>query len=253
MPTAELSAAQLAANQNNALKSTGPRTGEGKSVARYNARRHGLTGQFSCMSEGDEVAYKAFEAGIFVSLKPVGAYETQVAICITQNQWRLNRSRGVENNIYGRGHDRFSDLLEADSPAIHAAGTMADTQREESRIFSNIALYETRIHRMIDRDEKRLGELQAERKAAETLAFEEAELLVRYADFTNEPLTEVDLASNAENPDAVEVDGFVFSAAKIRAKISRDRDLANARKCASLNWDRAILEVWRDPSLLDVA
>ena len=37
---------QLRANQENARHSTGSRTEEGKARARYNARRHGLTGQF---------------------------------------------------------------------------------------------------------------------------------------------------------------------------------------------------------------
>src|SRR4051794_40922427 len=105
----DISAAQLAANQLNSQKSTGPKTERGKAVARYNARRHGLTGQFYCMSEQDEQAYESFETDMFNSLKPVGAYETQLAISITQDHWRLNRSRSVEFNLYGRGHDELTD------------------------------------------------------------------------------------------------------------------------------------------------
>src|SRR4051794_19573543 len=73
-----ISEAQLEANRANAQKSTGPRTEEGKAVARFNARRHGLTGQFYCMSESDEQAYHIFETSLMKDLKPLGAYETQI-------------------------------------------------------------------------------------------------------------------------------------------------------------------------------
>ncbi|MCU1328765.1 MAG: hypothetical protein JWN34_4135 [Bryobacterales bacterium] len=99
-----ISEMQLMANQANAQKSTGPRTDEGKATARFNARRHGLTGQFYCMSEGDEAAYRVFESNLLADLKPVGAYESQLAISVIQDQWRLNRSRGVEFNAFAQGH-----------------------------------------------------------------------------------------------------------------------------------------------------
>lgn len=101
-----ISELQLLANQLNGQKSTGPRTEAGKNIARFNARRHGLTGQFYCMSEGDEAAYSGFEVSMLTDLKPVGPCECQLAISIIQDQWRLNRSRGVEFNLIGIGHTR---------------------------------------------------------------------------------------------------------------------------------------------------
>jgi len=65
-----ISEAQLRANRANAQKSTGPRTEEGKARARFNARRHGLTGQFYCMSDEDEKAYKDFEIDILKTSSP---------------------------------------------------------------------------------------------------------------------------------------------------------------------------------------
>jgi hypothetical protein len=258
--TTEISAAQLAANQQNALKSTGPKTEEGKAVARYNARRHGLTGQFYCMSEADELAYQTFETDMLRTLKPVGAYENQIAISITQDHWRLNRSRAVEFNLYGRGHDQLTDQVDAPTENTHAAATMADTYRNDNRIFANIALYETRIHRMIVKNEKRLEELQVERKAAEKIARQEAELLIRFADLTEVSLQEVGLnPANGLNPDQFElngpqsnvrlipanglhddqflVNGFVFSATEIKAKLARQQRLENAKICATYGWD----------------
>src|SRR4051812_17505030 len=202
-PTAEISTAQLAANQANARKSTGPRTEEGKAKARYNARRHGLTGQFYCMSAQDEDAYQTFEANLLQDLKPVGHYEHQIAISIIQDYWRLNRSRATEHNLYGRGHDERAESVEAPSENTHAAAIMADTCRDDNRVFANIALYETRIHRMIVKNEKRLEEVQAERKAREKAAFEEAQLLVQCADFESATLAEVGLIVANDNQDVL--------------------------------------------------
>ena len=225
--TNEISAAQLAANQANAQKSTGPRTEEGKAVARFNARRHGLTGQFYCMSAQDEEAYDLFEAGFLKDLRPVGHYENQIAIAIIQDYWRLNRSRATESNLYGRGHDQRAAVTDAPE-STHAAATMADTHRDDHRVFANIALYETRIQRMISRNEKRLAELQAERKTGEKQAAEKAELLLRFADFVDDPA--------AAAPELT-VDGFVFSTADLVAKIKLEQRLECAKICAASAWD----------------
>jgi hypothetical protein len=245
--TTETSATQRIANQRNAQKSTGPRSEDGKNNAKFNARRHGLTGQFYCMSEGDEIAYKAFEARMLPSLRPEGAYEIQLAISITQDQWRLNRSRSIEHNLYGQGHDEFAETTNACSPNVQVASTMADTFREGDRTFANIALYETRIHRMIAKNEKRLAELRAEREAAaaqireaEAQARHEAELLVRLAKFETEGFNQDGVVSpEVRIGEAVEVNGFVFSTAQIRVDIARADRLATARICAKYGWDAA--------------
>ena len=227
MTNKEISTAQLEANRLNAQKSTGPRTDAGKANARFNARRHGLTGQFYCMSVEDETAYKTFEANMFESLKPLGAYEHQLAVSITQDHWRMNRSRSVEFNLYGQGHDRLAEDTDAPTADMQAASTMADTYRGENRVFANIALYETRIHRMIAKNRHELKELQAERKAAETKAREDAELLVQLAAYIGEDM---------DSAPPIEINGFVFSVAEINRKLNRDERLNVAREYAKRGW-----------------
>ncbi|MCU1327933.1 MAG: hypothetical protein JWN34_3303 [Bryobacterales bacterium] len=183
------------------------------------------------MSEDDELAYNAFEKRLLESLKPGDAYETQLAISIIQDQWRLNRSRSTEFNLYGQGHDEFAESTLTDSPNIQVASTMADTFREDQRAFANIALYETRLHRMIAKNEKRLAELQAQRKAAEETAREEAKLLLRLAHFNGESID-----CKAE----VEANGFVFSTARLTAEINREDLLNEARARQKNNWSRDI-------------
>jgi len=236
MKNAEISPEQLEANRRNAQKSTGPKTEAGKANARFNARRHGLTGQFYCMSAQDQDAYQTFETNLLTDLKPVGHYENQIAISIIQDHWRMNRSRATEFNLYGRGHDQRADSVDAPNENTHAATTMAETCRDDHRIFANIALYETRLHRMIVKNEKRLEELQTARKTIEKAAFHEAETLLQFADFTGQTPESAGLLIANDNEDVL-VNGFVFSIAHIRAKLRFDQRLADAKTCAQYRWD----------------
>src|SRR5580704_435793 len=55
---------QWQANRLNALKSTGPRTEEGKCISRRNALRHGLTAETVIAALEDREDYRGFEAAI---------------------------------------------------------------------------------------------------------------------------------------------------------------------------------------------
>ena len=223
-----LSEAQLLANLRNAQKSTGPRTEPGKAHSSMNARRHGLTGQFFVMNEADRLAYETFEKGLIASLKPVGAYEHQLAVSISQDQWRINRSRAIEFNTLGLGHEERKAAALANTPEVEAAITQARTWHHEHPGLTNISLYETRVNRMISKNEKRLAELQQSRKAEEAAALEEAELLFCQSVMTQE-------AGAATR--SIEVNGFVFSAARLATGLNRKAALASARFYKSVAWD----------------
>jgi hypothetical protein len=55
---------QFEANRRNALKSTGPKSLEGKRISRRNALRHGLTAETVIDSLEDTEDYRSFEAEI---------------------------------------------------------------------------------------------------------------------------------------------------------------------------------------------
>jgi hypothetical protein len=88
---------QIAANRENALRSTGPKTDTGKQTSSLNALRHGLTGQVDLMPAEDREAHDKFCAAIVADLAPAGALETQFAQSIAEDNWRLNRGPRYRN------------------------------------------------------------------------------------------------------------------------------------------------------------
>ncbi len=221
--------AQQTANQANAQKSTGPRTPEGKARAKMNALRHGLTGQFYVLSEADRLAYNDFETNLLEALAPVGHYERDLAVSITQNRWRLHRARAMESNIQGLGQHDLADNYDTGSPETEVAITQAQTWLISHHALTNLTLYENRIRRDVARDKKELDELQTARKAAEAKAQEEAELLLQQSITKNEPL-----AAEA----TIEVNGFVFSTTLLRVGLNRKAALKSARFYQANNGDR---------------
>ena len=69
-----ISIQRLEANRRNALRSTGPRTEDGKQRSRINAVRHGLTAETVVGSLEDAEDYKAFEAAI------IADYDAETAV-----------------------------------------------------------------------------------------------------------------------------------------------------------------------------
>ncbi len=251
-PASNISEAKLLANIANSLLSTGPRTEAGKARASMNARRHGLTGQFYVMNEDDRRAYEEFEKGILSALQPVGPYETQYAVTISQDHWRLNRSRAIEYNTYGLGHNDHADDYDTDSAETEAAVAQAKTWQDAHRSFTNITLYEARVRRAIAQNEKRLDDLQQVRRSLEAQAREEAELLLRQSVMNGEDLSEdspivIETVDHnglirADHPlqHEIEVSGFVFSPTELIAAIKRREALESARFYELHNWDSSL-------------
>jgi hypothetical protein len=105
------SAAQIAANQRNALKSTGPKTREGKQMSSVNARRHGL---HSVLPAKDVLtAYEIITGQKANDLNRISSAALRLAIAEAQ----LARVRKSERALLARGDDDlrntwFFDLIE---------------------------------------------------------------------------------------------------------------------------------------------
>jgi hypothetical protein len=162
-------------------KATGPTTPEGKARASLNALRHGLSGQTVLMPWEDQAAFKAHCDEIMASLAPVGKLETDCAQGIANDQWRLNRARAVDNNMFALGH--FEQEPETGHPQIDAAIICARAFRDHSKTFVNLSLYEQRINRSLEKNFARFRTLQYDRELEEGMARGDASLRQVKADF----------------------------------------------------------------------
>jgi hypothetical protein len=87
-------AAQIAANQANAEKSTGPKTEEGRAASCLNNFRHGLAGvQFSVLAGEDEEEYAALLAGLKAEHQPRTFTECILVEKLAQHFWLSQRAQ----------------------------------------------------------------------------------------------------------------------------------------------------------------
>ena len=91
---------QIDANRLNALKSTGPRTLEGKQRSRKNAVRHGLTAETVITAIENVDDYQAFETTIVSDYQPRTAADRELASRLASVLWRLRRSTSIETGLF---------------------------------------------------------------------------------------------------------------------------------------------------------
>jgi hypothetical protein len=88
------------ANRRNSLKSTGPKTPEGKAAVRLNALKHGLLSREILLPGEDEVALRELGERLRAELQPVGELENLLVDRIIAAYWRLRRLGRVEAGIF---------------------------------------------------------------------------------------------------------------------------------------------------------
>jgi hypothetical protein len=159
------SARKAEANRQNALKSTGPKTIEGKSAIRLNAVKHGLLAEEILLPGEDEDALRKLGERLRTELQPVGELENMFVDRIISAHWRLRRLGRVEAGIFTyRYYDAFSAIreMEANTTTLGHA-FVKDTN--ESNAFSKLSRYETAIERSLFKALHELQRLQAARHA----------------------------------------------------------------------------------------
>ena len=96
-----MSPKQLAANRNNARKSTGPQTAEGKAVAKMNALKNGILSVEVLVQavhyKESLRQFKAYRKRCWQSLAPVGPLEEALVDEIVTNRWRQRRILTAES------------------------------------------------------------------------------------------------------------------------------------------------------------
>jgi hypothetical protein len=109
---------QIEANRRNALKSTGPKSEEGKAQSRMNALRHGLTAEQAVLPHEDENDYEKLREGMLESYAPENSAEQAIVEELANAYWRLLRMHRVENQYwdhlggcYNRGDAGIAEAL----------------------------------------------------------------------------------------------------------------------------------------------
>ena len=91
---------QIEANRRNALRSTGPRTDEGKSRSRRNAIRHGLCAETVVEIVEDADDYRGFEAAVIADYDARTAVERELVLRLASLLWRLRRATAIETELF---------------------------------------------------------------------------------------------------------------------------------------------------------
>ena len=83
---------QLTANRLNAVKSTGPRTPQGKAKSSQNATKHCLLSKNVVLSTESRRQFNAFRRDMFEALAPEGTLEVLLADRVVVSAWQLQRA-----------------------------------------------------------------------------------------------------------------------------------------------------------------
>jgi hypothetical protein len=147
--------------------------------------------------------------------------------------WRLNRARALENNIFAIGMSGpIGDATDVDSAEGHAAACQARVWLADGRNIQLLSVYETRIRRNIEKNEKQLNQLQAERKAAHAKALYEEILLAKLAISEGVPYECSTYPGESTPGDTTRGHGFEFSSHEITRLARRELRLHQAKRAA---------------------
>ena len=185
----------------------------------FNAYRHGLTGQIHILTEKDQLAYEKHCAGIRESLAPQTPLEAIVQ-SIADDRWRLHRAASFEDTLFAVEMSGPDDVATGNEE-VDAAFAMARAWLAKGKSIELISLYETRIHRNLEKNMAELRRLKAEREAALQQALEEAATDSEVARYKGEPY---------EVTEAVSRHQFVFSKQEIGARVAAIRRRKSAQR-----------------------
>ena len=110
--------AQIAANQANALLSTGPTSAAGKAKSSLNAVKTGLTGRTVLLPSEDAALYEQHVTRFMQQYEPVGDEEQTLVQSLADTQWRLLRIPSLEAGIYALGRLEFAELFASEDESV---------------------------------------------------------------------------------------------------------------------------------------
>ena len=169
--------AKVKANRMNALKSTGPKSKEGKEVVSQNATKHGLCSCRNVIKSESQNEYDQFHDEMIEDLSPAGAMEYSLAERIVNLSWRLKRAEILQNAVIESFtddlfHSQWDSNCRAKNQAEEgdmslALGRAIRNDFSDSKILEQLLVYERRIESSLYKAMNELKKMQKMRKAEE--------------------------------------------------------------------------------------
>ena len=144
--------AQLAANRQNARKSTGPQTAKGKRQASQNSRTHGVLARPLCLPGEDPVLLAALHEQFRMALRPIDAVDEFLVERMVEAVWRLRRIPSAEARVLAGG-------TTGAAPGLRLGVVLL----EDERPLATLARYEVTLERRYYRAAHHLERRQAAR------------------------------------------------------------------------------------------
>jgi hypothetical protein len=164
-----MSEKKLLANRQNAQRSTGPRTADGKRAASQNAVTHGLLSRDVLLPDEDGGALNTLRAELIAELAPAGTLETMWVDIVVACLWKWRRLNRLEHGTFvfhqneNSEHARLFPPTRPLAAAEHLALVLVrDTNHGDQ--LGKLARYEAMLERRLVRVLHELERLQAARR-----------------------------------------------------------------------------------------
>ena len=170
--------AQINANRQNAQKSTGPVTEQGKAAVSQNALKHGLFAVRDVIPTESQQEFELMREQMLAQLAPAGAVESMLAQRAISLAWRLKRAETMQSQA-------IEEMLEShisskqwhlgrrtpkdpsEEPEYLALGKVAKEDWCGRRVIERLFEYERRIEKSLFKTMAELRAMQAARLTAQ--------------------------------------------------------------------------------------
>ena len=160
--------AQNKANRENAKKSTGPRTAEGKTRSSKNALKHGLLAHDAVMAGEDPAEFDRCFQELEENIFPKNAIEFALVRQIADAEWRLRRITRIEAGLLTDRYNSTSRFTREHYPQTVLPGRGGENQllgqsmQDHTQSLVNLARYTTLMSRNLMRALNMIGRLRAD-------------------------------------------------------------------------------------------
>ena len=141
---------QIAANRANALKSTGPKTPEGRDRSSRNALRHGLLAKTVLLRAECPDSFRKFVSSFYAEYRPKTATEHALVQIMAVARWRMLRTAGLAVVQVDREFNDPSNRAYGDLDNATRVGLAWHDASVKSGALNAALVAETRYQRQFD-------------------------------------------------------------------------------------------------------